>query len=98
MKVTTGLTRRFLLFTNLSQTESTIIGIIKRNFYTRGEGMFKKIIDSLLGKKKYRSYSSSDYRHRGRSYSSSDYKRRSSDYGHHHYKRKRKSRSFFSSS
>ena len=34
--------------------------------------MFKKIIDSLLGKKKHRSYSSSDYRHRGRSYSSSD--------------------------
>ncbi|MGH0428162.1 hypothetical protein EKA14_01155 [Bacillus mycoides] len=59
--------------------------------------MFKKIIDSLLGKKKYRSYSSSDYRRRGRSYSSSDYKRRSS-YGHQHYKRKRKSRSFFSSS
>ncbi len=48
--------------------------------------MFKKIIDSLLGRKKYRSYSSSDYRHRGRSYSSSDYKRRSSGYGHHHYK------------
>jgi len=98
VKVTAGLTRRFLLFTNLSQTESTIIGIIKRKFYTRGEGMFKKIIDSILGKKKYRSYSSSDYRRRGRSYSSSDYKRRSSDYGHHHYKRKRKSRSFFSSS
>ncbi|HDR4553310.1 MULTISPECIES: hypothetical protein [Bacillus] len=60
--------------------------------------MFKKIIDSLLGKKKYHSYSSSDYRRRGRSYSSSDYKRRSSGYGHQHYKRKRKSRSFFSSS
>ncbi|MEH7536627.1 hypothetical protein [Bacillus toyonensis] len=60
--------------------------------------MFKKIIDSLLGKKKNRPYSSSDYRHRGRSYSSSDYKRRSSGYGHQHYKRKRKSRSFFSSS
>lgn len=29
--------------------------------------MFKKIIDSLLGKKKHRSYSSSDYRQRGRS-------------------------------
>ncbi|PKJ54825.1 hypothetical protein CWE34_14680 [Bacillus sp. SN10] len=71
---------------------------MKRKFYSRGEGMFKKIIDSLLGKKKYRSHSSSDYRHRGRSYSSSDYKRRSSGYGHHHYKRKRKSRSFFSSS
>ena len=64
MKVTTGLTRRFLLFTNLSQLKSAIIGIIKRKFYSRGEGMFKKIIDSLLGKKKYRSYSSSDYRHR----------------------------------
>ncbi|EJV86873.1 hypothetical protein ACQKOD_15690 [Bacillus mycoides] len=60
--------------------------------------MFKKIIDSLLRKKKHRSYSSSDYRHRGRSYSSSDNKRRSSGYGHQHYKRKRKSRSFFSSS
>lgn len=59
---------------------------MKRKFYSRGEGMFKKIIDSLLGKKKYRSYSSSDY------------KRRSSGYGHQHYKRKRKSRSFFSSS
>lgn len=51
MKVTTGLTRRFLLFTNLSQLKSAIIGIIKRKFYSRGEGMFKKIIDSLLGKK-----------------------------------------------
>ncbi|OPA02039.1 hypothetical protein BHL27_06690 [Bacillus cereus] len=60
--------------------------------------MFKKIIDSLLGKKQHRSYSSSDYRRRGRSYSSSDYKRNSSGYGHQHYKRKRKSRSFFSSS
>ena len=44
MKVTTGLTRRFLLFTNLSQLKSAIIGIIKRKFYSRGEGMFKKII------------------------------------------------------
>ncbi|MDM5154850.1 hypothetical protein QUF88_13760 [Bacillus sp. DX1.1] len=63
--------------------------------------MFKKIIDSLLGKKsRHRSYSSSDYRHRNRSYSSSDYKRDRSPhgYGHQHYKRKRKSRSFFSSS
>ncbi|MEY8347258.1 hypothetical protein AALF16_02910 [Bacillus cereus] len=63
--------------------------------------MFKKIIDSLLGKKnRYRSYSSSDYRHRGRSYSSSDYNKRrnSHGYGHQHYKRKHKSHSFFSSS
>lgn len=52
MKVTAGLTRRFLLFTNLSQIKSEIIGIIKRKFYSRGEGMFKKIIDSLLGRKK----------------------------------------------
>ncbi|KEK24039.1 hypothetical protein [Bacillus gaemokensis] len=60
--------------------------------------MFKKIIDSLLGKKnKHRSYSSSDYRHRKHSYSSSDYNKRQG-YGHQHYKRKRKSRSFFSSS
>ncbi|EJR32146.1 hypothetical protein [Bacillus mycoides] len=60
--------------------------------------MFKKIIDSLLGKKNHRSYSSSDPRHKGRSYSSSDYKRNSSSHGHQHYKRKRKSRSFFSGS
>ncbi|HGH7173586.1 TPA: hypothetical protein ACJMKJ_001076 [Bacillus wiedmannii] len=60
--------------------------------------MFKKIVDSLLGKKNHRSYSSSDHRHKGRSYSSSDYKRNSSSHGHQHYKRKRKSRSFFSGS
>ncbi|AWC28605.1 hypothetical protein CG478_005630 [Bacillus cytotoxicus] len=74
---------------------------MKIKFSIRGEGMFKKIIDSLLGKKgRYHSYSSSDYRHRRRSYSSSDYNRRrpSHGYGHQHYKRKRKSRSFFSSS
>lgn len=65
--------------------------------------MLKKIIKALLGSgHKYRSYSSSDYRHRGRyrSYSSSDYHKRrpSHGHGHHHYKRKYKSRSFFSSS
>ena len=36
-----GLNSSFLLFTNLSQLKSAIIGIIKRKFYSRGEGMFK---------------------------------------------------------
>lgn len=65
--------------------------------------MLKKIVKALIKSElKYRSYSSSDYRHRGRyrSYSSSDYYKRrpSHGHGHHHYKRKYKSHSFFSSS
>ena len=45
-----GLNSSFLLFTNLSQIKSEIIGIIKRNFTQEVKGC-SKIIDSLLGKK-----------------------------------------------
>lgn len=55
---------------------------MKRKFYLRGEGMFKKIIDFLLGKKKYCLYLSSDYCRRGCLYLSSDYKWRLFGYGY----------------
>ncbi|MBM7703172.1 hypothetical protein [Metabacillus iocasae] len=64
--------------------------------------MIKKIIESLLGQKKHRRYSSSDRFRRPRHYSSSDYKKHRSShkhgsYGYQHYKGKRKRSSFFSS-
>ncbi|RBW69201.1 hypothetical protein [Bacillus taeanensis] len=56
--------------------------------------MLKKIIKMLLNRRKhYRSYSSSDKRHRYRGYNRKGH----SHYGHSHYKRKHKSGSFFSS-
>ncbi|WP_110112232.1 hypothetical protein [Bacillus sp. CGMCC 1.16541] len=64
--------------------------------------MIRKILESLLGQKKHRRYSSSNRYRKPRRYSSSDYKKygyshKHSSYGHHHYKGKRKRSSFFSS-